>query len=214
MLPLGPDGTPATYPAPDVEVLSVSRGQAILLSGGFALVLAVGCTSTVPSPSSSATLSASGEAVVGSWPPGCKDIELRAPDGSPVELSGTWTDVSREDAFQMTWYILTQGDCFYGTGTVADVREEGPFMTSISVMMYTGTIQPDLRIDGEMLHVGPRPPSMRTVPSYAPVRLLIKFDANGGVEIHEDRVAGEIDPPRCPDPLFCLPPMLLRPGGG
>jgi hypothetical protein len=110
----------------------------------------------------------------------------------------------------MTWYILTQGDCFYGTGTVEDVPEEGPLMTEISVMMYTGTIQSDL-IDGEMLHVGPRPPSMSTVPSYAPVRLLIQFDANGGVELHEDRVAGEIDPPRCWDPLFCLPPMRLVP---
>jgi hypothetical protein len=114
----------------------------------------------------------------------------------------------------MTWYVLTQGDCFYGTGTVDDVRLEGPFMNAISVMMYSGTIQPDLTIDGEMLHVGPAPLSQSTGEVYAPVRLLIEFDDEGGVELHEDRVAGEIDPPRCFDPLFCLPPMLLVPGGG
>lgn len=177
-----------------------------------AVIFAAGCSTSSPSPTPGpSTGLGSPEAVDTTWPPGCETIDLRAPDGSPVGLTGTWIDESRDDAGRMTWHILTQGDCFYGTGSVDDVIEEGQFKVPISVQMFIGTIRSDYTIDGSMLHVGPRSVGLGTIESYAPVRLLIDFPDEGGIQLLEDRVAGEIDPPRCPDPLFCLPPMRLVP---
>jgi hypothetical protein len=188
------------------------RSTAIAIVGLVAM--AAGCSS--PSGTPAATGESSGPAesaqpVVGNWPPGCEAIPLVAPDGSEVELSGTWIDISRTDAAQMTWWIQAQGDCFYGTGTVGEVPEEGPSMTSYTVQTYTGTIRSDFTVDGRMIHLGPRPGFAGGEQIWAEVRLLIEFADDGTVQIREDRVAGEIDPPRCLDPVFCLPPMVLVP---
>ena len=191
------------------------RGPRALTLGALIVVVAA-CSPPAASPSAEPSVpSESAPAVVGTWPPGCESIDLRDPrDGSAVELSGAWIDESREDADagQMTWWILTQGDCFYGTGKVDDVREEGQFKgPAVTVQMFTGTIQSDFTIEGSILHVGPRSDFAANAPSYAPVRLLIDFPDAGGLELREDRVAGEIDQVRCPDPLFCVPPMRLVP---
>jgi hypothetical protein len=151
---------------------------------------------------------------VGALPPGCQTIDLRAPDGSPVRLDGTWIDVSRDDAAQMTWWIRTQGDCFYGVGSVDEVPEEGISENLTTVQSFTGTIRSDFAIDGSIVHVGPQPDFRAEVPIYAPVRLLIEFSDNGDIELLEDREPGSGGEPRCVDTGFCLPPMRLVPREG
>jgi hypothetical protein len=146
---------------------------------------------------------------VGALPPGCQTIDLRAPDGSPVRLDGTWIDVSRDDAAQMTWWIRTQGDCFYGVGSVDEVPEEGISENLTTVQSFTGTIRSDFAIDGSIVHVGPQPDFRAEVPIYAPVRLLIEFSENGNIELLEDRAPGEGGAPRCIEASNCLPPMHL-----
>jgi hypothetical protein len=144
-------------------------------------------------------------------PPGCQTIDLRAPDGSPIQLDGTWIDESRDDAAQMTWWIRTQGDCFYGVGTVDDVPEDGVSENLTTVQSFAGTIGSDFTIDGSIVHVGPQPDFRAEIPIYAPVRFVIEFSASGGIELLEDREPGEGDEPRCVDAGFCLPPMRLVP---
>jgi hypothetical protein len=144
---------------------------------------------------------------VGALPPGCQEVDLLAPDGSPVRLDGTWVDESRDDAGQMTWHVRTQGNCFYGVGSVDEIPEDGLSRNLTTVQSFTGTIGSDFTIDGSIVHVGPE--IDQGAPVYAPVRLLIEFPDEGGILLLEDRAAGEIDPPRCFDPAFCLPPMRL-----
>ena len=114
----------------------------------------------------------------------------------------------------MTWWIRTQGDCFYGVGTVDDVPEDGLSENLTTVQSFTGTIGSDFAVDGFIVHVGPQPDFRAEIPIYAPVRLLIEFTDDGGIELLEDRAAGEVAPPRCVDPVFCLPPMHLVSSGG
>ena len=97
-----------------------------LISALVASAVLVACASpgAPTQPSDSVQASATGPIGLGSLPPGCETISLRAPDGSPIRLDGTWIDVSRDDAGRMTWWIRTQGDCFYGVGSVDDVPED------------------------------------------------------------------------------------------
>jgi hypothetical protein len=141
-------------------------------------------------------------------PPGCEPIVLRAPDGTAVDLGGTWIDQGRTDTGQTTWWIRTQGDCLYGVGTVADVPEEGFSANPGTVLHYTGAIQPDFTIEGQMVHLGPV--YALEVAITEDVRFLIEF-AESGVELREDRELGVVTGgPRCIE-NFCFPPLVLVP---
>jgi hypothetical protein len=143
-------------------------------------------------------------------PPGCEEIELRAPDGTPVELDGRWIDQSRTDAGQTTWWIGTQGDCLYGVATVDEVPDEGLSMNPGTVLHYTGTILSDFTVEGPMLHLGPRPPYAPLLRIDEYVRFLIVFTDEGGVELHEDREPGVVTGGlRCVEQAFCFPPLVL-----
>jgi hypothetical protein len=194
---------------------SLTRSTRARLAAGLIVAALVGCASPANTQSPSAGVGSpaeSGEPDAGNLPAGCEPIELRGPDGSPVELDGTWIDQSRDDAGQLTWWIRTEGDCLYGAATVDEVPEEGESMNPGTVLLYTGTIRPDFTIDGPMLHVGPVPAHAPLVPIYADVRLLIEFTDAGGIELREDRVPGVVTGGiRCIEQSFCFPPLILAP---
>jgi hypothetical protein len=145
-------------------------------------------------------------------PAGCEPIELRAPDGSLVELDGTWIEQSRTDTDQLTFWIHTRGDCLYAVGSVEDVPEEGTRMHLGTVIHYTGTVRPDFTIEGQMVHIGPQPSLRSEVPRLSDTNFLILFADDGGIELREDRQPGVVTSgPRCVEQAFCYPPLVLVP---
>jgi hypothetical protein len=148
----------------------------------------------------------------GNLPAGCEAIELRAPDGSVVELDGTWIEQSRTDASRLYWWIRTQGDCLYGVGTVADVPVEAEATNHGQVIQYIGTIRPDFSIDGLMAHVGTPSFLEGEVPPVSETRFLIEFTGDGSIQLRENREAGVVTGgPRCLHQNFCFPVLVLVP---
>jgi hypothetical protein len=179
-----------------------------------AVLVIAGCTQASGAPSAASQPASAPSSVppAGNLPPGCEPIELRAPDGTRVDLGGTWIDQSRTDTGQTTWWIRTQGNCLFGVGTVADVPEEGFSANPGTVLHYSGTIQPDFTIEGPMVHLGPV--DALEWPINEDVRFLIVFTDDGGIELHEDREPGVVTGgPRCVQ-AFCFPPLVLVPRGG
>jgi hypothetical protein len=144
-------------------------------------------------------------AAVSGLPPGCETIDLRAPDGSPVDLEGVWDDVSRDDSARMMWWTRTAGNCFYGVGTVDPDIE---YSDSFSVQTFSGVIQPDFTIRGAFVHLGGHNDA-ETIAEYVPATLLIEFQDDGTIAIREDREPN-VPGPRCPRPEVCAQPMDLR----
>jgi hypothetical protein len=157
-----------------------------------------------PSPSPSLPISA------GNLPPGCEPIELRAPDGSLVDLNGVWVQDAEENAEAMTWWIAAFGDCFWGTGIIDELGEEGSASFADAVQSVRGTIRNDFTIDSDAVLLAPHQAFIPT-PRFAGVTLRIDFDDAGLITLREDRSAGVVGP-RCVDPsIYCLAPLLLRP---
>jgi hypothetical protein len=183
------------------------RDRIVLLAG---VLLIAGCAQASPQPSAASLPASPPESTApgGNLPPNCEPVELRGPDGTRVDLGGTWIDQSRTDAGQTTWWIRTLGNCLYGVGSVADVPEEGMSANHGTVLHYTGTIQPDFTIDGPMLHLGPV--DALEVAVSEDVRFLIVLPDDGGIELHEDREMGVVTGgPRCVEQAFCFPPLVL-----
>ena len=174
------------------------------------LVLAVlaACSQASSAPSTSFSASEPGASQgqgSGNLPPGCETIDLRAPDGSTLDLDGGWVDESRDDAGQMEWEVRTLGNCFYGVGTPFEPTE---YSDSFTVQVFTGTIQDNFTIDGAFLHMGGHNDA-DTTRVYVPAVLLIEFTEDGGVVIREDREPNVIGP-RCPRPEYCAQPLELH----
>jgi hypothetical protein len=191
----------------------VIRGRA-RLSGGLLVVLLAACGTPAETPSPSVAPSdqePSAEAAVGDLPPGCGQINLRAPDGSRLELDGEWTDTSRDDAATMTWFVRTKGDCFYGVGTVDfSGMETGMFTDPSMIQMYSGTIRSDFTIDGAFVLVGPGESFYAASdPIYYRVPLRIEFTDEGRIIIREQRERNVIGP-RCARAEACIPPLVLE----
>lgn len=78
--------------------------------------------------------------------------------------------------------------------------------------LYVGTVHADFSVTGDLVTllrwVDPFTYGPQSVTSE--VRLRVEFDANGRVQLAEDRVWG-VPGPRCPNPEFwCPEPTLLR----
>jgi len=174
----------------------------ILLLG--VLVLGACMPSTQPSASAEASRSASAS-VVGNLPPGCQPIDLRAPSGERIDLTGTWFEDA--EGAPMIWRIKTQGTCVWGVGVVEGIPYEEA-NDSANIQTLRGQIGNDFVIDGEMVLMGPDVNFFRP-PIYSPARFLIEFDENGDVRLLEDREPG-VPGPRCAEQATsCLRPLVL-----
>jgi hypothetical protein len=165
--------------------------------------IVVACSAPTSAP---ASFGPSGTAEAG-LPPGCQTIDLRAPSGEPLELDGIWTDAAADVPVPMTWYVRTQGDCFWASGSVEDPGSEFSGYTA-DVQLITGLIGSDSAIEGENVRLGP-PASFLNETIYSPMRLFIEFEDDGEVVLREDRVLG-LEGPRCLGTTSCLPVLVLR----
>ena len=130
-----------------------------------------------------------------------------------MDLNGAWIQSDEGGALPATWWILSMGDCIWGTGILDGFTEDEFLPRSDSVQSLQGTVGNDFVIDGTIVLLGPRPDFV--VPqSFAEVRIIIDFDDDGQIILREERVPG-VQGPRCRDPiLFCPAPLVLRPSSG
>ena len=174
-----------------------------------AAFLAAACTPT-SGPSTSAPATESSATAIGNLPPGCEPIDLRSPAWEAVDLNGTWIRSEEGDALPATWWMVSQGDCIWGTGIVDGYTDDGFLPRADSVQGLQGRVGNDFVIDSTIVLLGPHPDFV--VPQYvAKARLLIEFDQAGEIILREIRIAG-VQGPRCSDPvIFCPAPLVLRP---
>ena len=156
-------------------------------------------TSPVSSPSAAPPFS--------NLPAGCSEVDLRAPDGSAVDLSGEWTGTSWFSGRSVgeRTFILQLGDCVWIT--ITDERFHTQPVQGESVLgVLLGTLATDSSISGDLVTV------LRDAPvggfsdqqTFAAVRLLVEFDEDGQITIREDREPG-VSGPRCTQPPSACP---------
>jgi hypothetical protein len=136
--------------------------------------------------------------------------ELHGPDGSTVNLDGTWTAETHTSSLPETWWIRTAGDCLWGAGAIT-----GPDLLDNPlagrVQTLRGKIGQDFVVEGEIVMVAMPQPAVGAERFFSPLRLRIQFDDDGTVVLREDREYGVVGP-RCGDPsIFCIPVLVLRP---
>jgi hypothetical protein len=185
----------------------VRRARPVLAG---ALVVAV-LTACSASPSSSASSApASGEpSLSAAAAVECPPIELRATDGSLINLDGTWFQDAGPNAIAMQWWIRSQGECLWASG-IADGYTEDEFLARAdTVQVIRGRVRDDFTIDGTAVLLGPHQ-SFTNPPYFSDLTLLIETDDAGAITLREDRDPG-VQGPRCPDPQgYCLAPLVLR----
>jgi hypothetical protein len=140
----------------------------------------------------------------------CPSVELRGPTGALVNLNGIWVQDADGNAQAMKWWLWSFGECVWATGMTEEYSEEGgPGATADQVQAFRGTMRSDFSIEGAMVLLGPHPPVENPIRE-AEVRMLIRFDDDGGITLLEDREPG-VAGPRCMHENYCPAPLLLRP---
>ena len=171
--------------------------------------VAAGCAGS-PAPSATPTpLPPETDAPpISGLPPGCQPISLlNATTGDRIDLDGVWVQVVQEGAARMTWWIRTQGDCLWGSGSADLATIPNPIQWDVQTLR--GRITTAFTIEGEIVQVGPK--GSEEPQYYADARFFIEFDDAGGVSLREDREPG-VEGPRCPAPgAFCPDPLVLVP---
>jgi hypothetical protein len=167
-------------------------------------------SSAEPSPSSSPAGSAP---PFSNLPVGCSPIDLRAPDGSAVDLTGEWTGTSWFSGRSVgeRTFILQLGDCVWVT--VTDERFHAQPVPGEAILgVLLGTLATDFSISGDLVtllrdaQVG----GFSDQQTYAAVHLLVEFDEDGQITIREDREPG-VNGPRCTHPPSACPnPVELQ----
>lgn len=177
-----------------------------------------GCVSATAAPSGETTpLSAIGGDASG-FTTDCQPIDLRGgPDIERVDLTGAWTTVDRAHGFffgasERTW-ILQVDDCVWGEiiddDFLANPSGLGGLGTGGGALgTLRGQLLDDFTVEGELITVAGRPgaPGPR-----AEIRLLIEWDADGRIRLHEDRDP-DVEGPRCSfraGGVVCSDPVVL-----
>jgi hypothetical protein len=98
--------------------VSVSRHHAVLL----AIVVLAACAGEPQGSPSAATPSPSRDPISGQLPPGCQQIDLRGPDGQPIDLTGMWSVVVLEQDYALEHDIYLRN---YYADTLVPVMPSG-----------------------------------------------------------------------------------------
>lgn len=191
--------------------MTMARTRAALVVAA----LLAGCSAGSPPPS--------GTAPAGGSPPAsgieaCGPVDLRSPSGVPVDLNGEWGGVALggHDWFSTPGtgertFIQQIGDCVW-MSISDDQFRANPKPNESLMAVYVGKIHPDFSVTGDLVtllrYIDPFTYGTQSIT--AEVRLRIEFDANGRIQMVEDRVWG-VPGPRCPNPEFwCPEPTMLR----
>lgn len=178
----------------------------------------VGCVAT-PSPGSPVP-SASAGSISGELPPGCEPIDLRGPDGRPIDLSGAWSGAPESVGFYQspneTSWIRQVGDCVWAAIMDAEFRSDPNFVGDFDLPAgnlgtFSGKITSDFVIEGDLVSIRHGSPMAPT--TFVPLRMLIDFGPGGEVVLREDRDPSVLNP-RCygmtgSDP-YCPVPVVLH----
>ncbi|MGH2488984.1 MAG: hypothetical protein ACRDFR_05150, partial [Candidatus Limnocylindria bacterium] len=141
---------------------------------------------------------------------GCDPIDLRAPDGTTLNLTGEWgggewfaTPGTGERTF-----ILQIGDCVWASITDDQFRDD-PQPNASMLAQFSGRLAPDFSISGDLVALlrWVDPFTYGELEPLVPVRLLVEFDSDGRVVLTEDREPG-VEGPRCPNPVMWCPAPL------
>jgi hypothetical protein len=190
--------------------------RSVLVIGAWVLMTA--CLATTDEPTSSVSQGASGSLAA---PLGCAEIDLRAPNGDPIDLTGTWAAQPPDVGFflgptEMTW-IRQEGSCLWAAIMDAEFRADPGFTGRFddrggNLGTYQGAIGNDFVVDGELILVRLGNPVTPSV--VAPVRLIIGFGPDGQISLTEDRDPAILGPrcyriadgtSDCPDPVILYP---------
>jgi hypothetical protein len=155
------------------------------------LLFGAGCTTASGEPAPSNTpFSAAGQAAA----IGCgNDVDLFAPDGREVNLTGLWTATDFPD--EPLWNIRQVGDCFFMV--FRDPFEDSDYSDEIC----DGHIRPDFEITGRCVDfrgAGGRGADLQ------PQVFLIQFDATN--EVRLQRCPASRAPGSCEEPMIRFDP--------
>jgi hypothetical protein len=157
------------------------------------LLFGAGCTTASGEPAPSSTpFSIGGQAAA----IGCgNDIDLRAPDGSKIDLTGLWTVSDIGDEFVPLWNIRQVGDCFFMV-----FRDPGED-TDYSDEICDGRIEANFEITGRCV-------DFRGLGGFGadvqPQVFLIDFDATN--EVLLQRCPASRAPGSCDEPMIRFDP--------
>jgi hypothetical protein len=139
----------------------------------------------------------------------CQPIELHAPDGQPVDLTGAWMTAPGHAGFfgllsETTW-IDQIDDCV--RGAILDEEFHSYPARGGDLGTLQGRVTPDFALEGELVLLldesgrpGPR----------VPIRFLIEWQANGQIRLGEDRNPALENRIRCFGVTVCAAVVLYR----
>lgn len=188
-------------------------GKRGLRAAILAASLLAGCVAEPVGSPSPSTLPTSSPPISGQLAPGCEPIDLRGPDGQPVDLTGAWRSPPDIGFFfgsraETTW-MRQIGDCVAAAILDEKFRTNPDVTGSIGTMR--GRITSGFVLEGELVAVRFDPGYLSEPADLAPIRFLIEWDANGRILLREDRDP-RVGGPRCystPLGRNCPPPVIL-----
>jgi hypothetical protein len=182
----------------------IIRSAALVLG-----LIVLGACGSGPQPSAIASGSpeaaASADPVSDGMPPGCTSIDLRAPSGEVVDLTGEWAGDGVLTGDNEVASLSQIGDCVYGTVSGRSLFGDPPGAYQVSTVLR-GRIAHDFTIAFEVVVVKQAP--FLGFAEYSEVPMLVDWDEDGRIFLKEDREPG-ITAPRCvPLSVPCLDPVL------
>lgn len=175
------------------------------------MALLAGCSASFPA-GSVPSRSPSADAGAGSLPAGCVPIDLRDPQGMRLDLTGEWVGDNwfAGGSVGERTFVLQLGDCVWIS--ISDARYRSDPMQGSSILgVMNGHLSTDFAVTGDLVTI------LRDAPiggfadqqTFAAVRLVIEFDADGHTLLHEDREI-QVQGPRCTHPPSACPdPVTL-----
>lgn len=134
-------------------------------------------------------------------PPGCQVIDLRAPTGERIDLTGEWAGTGILAGHDETTWLIQVGDCVYGSVAGGEISR-GPGKTVANLRGRVDDLVIGLEVvivtQGDQVLFG----------AYSTMDMLIEWDEAGRLRLREDRRAGETagrciqSASECPAPLI------------
>lgn len=143
----------------------------------------------------------------------CPAIDLRAPSGAVLDLTGEWTGdwFAIPPSTGQRTFLLQDGDCVWAS--ISDDQFRAAPTDSRSLLaQYVGRLNQDFSVTGTLVTLfrWVDPFYYGEQPLRSPMNLLVTWDADGAIQLVEDREPG-VQGPRCPNPvMWCPAPTVLR----
>jgi hypothetical protein len=134
----------------------------------------------------------------------CQPMELRAPTGEVIDLTGTWAGSGVLVGDDETAWLNQIGDCVFGSVIGGD--PVGELVGRESITNLTGRLSADFRIEFDVAILAQA--DVFQMGEHSTMVVLIEWDDDGRLRLREDRArgatAGRCIQARfdCPDPVI------------